>query len=288
MENNKIGLVGTGSMGTAIGKLLIRSGYTLIVWNRTESKTAHLEAAGARVAKNVAELIRNSETVIICVADYDVSNNIMEPVLNMSHLKNKTIIQLSTGTPKDAAEHAAKYDSAGANYLDGAIMSTPSQMGSSEAVILIAGDEGVFQYQKEMLNVVAPNTLYQGTKESLAAAWDLALLSYFFSALIGATHAARIAAVEGIDIIELGKTLQAWSPVVGSIVKESVDVIPTGKFGQSESTVNTCYISSELILRHARQSGISTTYPGFAFQVFANAMERGLGSEDGVAIFKTM
>ncbi len=284
----EIGLIGTGSMGTALGKLLLRAGYTLTVWNRTRSKASRLEAAGATVAKNVAELVRECSTVIICVADYDVSNSIMDPVLDISHLKHKTVIQLSTGTPKDAAEQASKYASAGSRYLDGAIMSTPTQMGSHEAVILIAGDEGVYEQQMEMLNILAPNTFYKGTKGSLAAAWDLALLSYFFSALIGATHAARIAAAEGIDLADLANTIQEWSPVAGSIVKESIDVIGTGTFGESESSVRTCYISTELILRHATQSGISTTFPGFALDVFEKAMKSGFASEDGVAIFKTL
>jgi 3-hydroxyisobutyrate dehydrogenase-like beta-hydroxyacid dehydrogenase len=244
--------------------------------------------AGARVAQNVAELVRECQTVLICVADYDVSNDIMEPVLDSSHFQHKTVIELSTGTPTDAAAHAVRYASAGAYYLDGAIMSTPTQMGSSEAVILIAGDEDVFGHHREMLKVLAPDTIYKGTKESLAAAWDIALLSYFFSALIGATHAARIAAAEGIPIAELGATIKAWSTTVGSIIKESIDVIATGEFGGGESTVRTCYISSELILRHAKQSGTSTTFPRFAFEVFETAMKSGLADEDGVAIFKTL
>jgi len=53
----KIGLVGTGMLGEAVGLHLLESGHSLTAYNRTKSKTVNLEKNGAAIAgtpKNVA------------------------------------------------------------------------------------------------------------------------------------------------------------------------------------------------------------------------------------------
>jgi len=43
----KIGIAGTGRMGTAIAQRLLNVGHEVTVWNRTVEKTQALAAAGA-------------------------------------------------------------------------------------------------------------------------------------------------------------------------------------------------------------------------------------------------
>ena len=73
----KIGLVGTGMLGEAVGLHLLESGHSLTAYNRTKSKTSNLEKNGATIAdtpKNVAE---SSELVITCVKDADAVEQIL-------------------------------------------------------------------------------------------------------------------------------------------------------------------------------------------------------------------
>lgn len=289
MKQMNIGLIGTGSMGTALGKLLIKAGYRVSAWNRTSAKAIQLKDAGALVEEDLISLLRKSDFIIICVADYQSSYAILKSIqFTAGELSGKTFIQLSTGTPEDARAFKDWIRPTGVSYLDGAIMSTPSQMGTEEAMMLIAGDKITFEKHSNVLQTLAPNTRYMGAGISLASAWDLALLSYFFSSMIGLAHAAKIAKAEGIEISELGSSILEWSPGFGAIMKDAADMIATGSFENTESTVKTCFISSELIQRHAEQAGISMKYPEFATNIFATAMRSGMANEDGVAIFKTL
>ena len=45
----KIGLIGTGMLGNAVGLHLIESGQKLFVYNRTKDKTLELEEKGAEI-----------------------------------------------------------------------------------------------------------------------------------------------------------------------------------------------------------------------------------------------
>jgi 3-hydroxyisobutyrate dehydrogenase-like beta-hydroxyacid dehydrogenase len=284
----KISLIGTGSMGTALAKLLLKSGYSVTAWNRTISKAEILLQDGIIVAPTVKDAILESHIIIICVADYATTDKILKIAEVENVLKNTTIIQLSTGTPNDAKASAAWAKTIKAEYLDGAIMVTPSQMGHSEALMLLSGSEASFKKHETILKTLAPNTLYLGEGAGVASSLDLALLSYFFSALIGFSHAALICKKEGIDIGLLGTFTQNWSPAMGTIMKRVSDIIQSDNYLATESTINTCYVAMELIKRHAEEVQISDTYPKFATEIFKKAMQAGFSNEDGAAILKVL
>src|ERR1700675_2250824 len=65
----KIGIAGTGRMGTAIAQRLMNLGHELIVWNRTAAKTQPLAAAGAKIAATPFQLASSSEAVITILTD---------------------------------------------------------------------------------------------------------------------------------------------------------------------------------------------------------------------------
>ncbi len=65
----KIGIAGTGKMGTAIGERLMAEGEALVVWNRTSERTRPLADAGAAVAASPVELARAADIVIVIVTD---------------------------------------------------------------------------------------------------------------------------------------------------------------------------------------------------------------------------
>jgi len=60
----KIGIAGTGRMGSAIAQRLIECRHDVTVWNRSPDKTKASQAIGARVAATAAELTTGCETVI--------------------------------------------------------------------------------------------------------------------------------------------------------------------------------------------------------------------------------
>ena len=64
-----IGFIGLGHMGRAMASTLLRAGYTLTVYNRTRTKAADLEQAGARVASSPKEAARDADVVITMLSD---------------------------------------------------------------------------------------------------------------------------------------------------------------------------------------------------------------------------
>ena len=54
-------------MGAGMSKNLLKAGYEVTVWNRTESKTKPVVDVGAKLAKSPKEVAEKSEVVISIV-----------------------------------------------------------------------------------------------------------------------------------------------------------------------------------------------------------------------------
>ena len=65
----KIGIAGTGRMGTAIGGHLAELGHEVHAWNRSAEKAKPLAAKGAKVASTAAELTGRCEAILTLLTD---------------------------------------------------------------------------------------------------------------------------------------------------------------------------------------------------------------------------
>ena len=65
----KIGICGTGKMGSEITKRLLECNQDITIWNRTKNKTIELIKHGAKSAQNISELIDNSDVIIIIMGN---------------------------------------------------------------------------------------------------------------------------------------------------------------------------------------------------------------------------
>ena len=65
----KIGICGTGKMGSEIAKRLIDCKQEVTVWNRTKSKAELLISDGANIAVNIPELVKNNDIIFNIMGD---------------------------------------------------------------------------------------------------------------------------------------------------------------------------------------------------------------------------
>src|SRR6202049_2572138 len=97
----KIGVVGTGRMGSSIAQRVISVGHEVGVWNRNSAKAKPLIDAGAKLFASPAELVKGCEVVIVMLlndaateAVYRGPNGVLK-----STLSGKLVIDMSTVRP---------------------------------------------------------------------------------------------------------------------------------------------------------------------------------------------
>src|SRR3954453_1392965 len=97
----KIGVCGTGRMGSSIAQRLMAVGHEVGVWNRNAEKTKPLSAAGAQSFASPAELAQGCEAVVVMLLNDSASEAVYRgPNGSLSaDLTGKRVVDMSTARP---------------------------------------------------------------------------------------------------------------------------------------------------------------------------------------------
>ncbi|MDY8025912.1 NAD(P)-dependent oxidoreductase [Paenibacillus polymyxa] len=286
--NNSVSVIGLGPMGLAIAHVLLQKGYRVTVWNRTSEKAELIVKTGAILAPNAAAAISASAVSIICVSDYAASYSILNTDEVKTALAGRILIQLSTGSPQQARDHEVWTQTYQAEYIEGAIVASPTQMGQPEATLFSSGSPSAFQKCELLLKSVAGNVLYLGEQVSAASTTDLAFLSYLFGSYLGFFHAVRILESDNLRVDNFGAMIAQIAPVIGGVMKYEGELIQGGVYDKPQSSVNMSITTVHLLMEQARESGINNEFPVFAQGLFKKALDAGYGEEEVCALIKVL
>ena len=151
-----VGLIGLGLMGKPMGANLLKSGFPLIVWNRTASRADSLVKDGAKLAANPREVASQVDVLITIVSDPPA----LEEVLwgkdgALDALRRGSIyIDSSTVSPDLERRVAKACADRGVDFLDAPVTGGDWGAAKGELVFMIGGDEQVFERAKPVLEVL--------------------------------------------------------------------------------------------------------------------------------------
>lgn len=277
--------VGLGLMGSALARALLAAGHNVTVWNRSPGRANSLVALGAQEAQFFAEALAASPIVVICIDNYASARALLEPEGKTGHLAGRTVVSLTTGTPREAEELSAWVEAQGANYLDGAILAGPNEIGSSTGDILISGDPVAWEVAKPYLTCLAGKVRHVGQQVGAAAGLDFAWLTMSFVQFIGVAHAANICRAQGID-------LQAFMDIFRADIDTETcrlaGMIKDADYDHPTATLQVWGAALGHIQEQARDAGIPSDIPDFIAGYFQRAIGMGLGQQEAIAIYKTL
>ncbi|HEY1199580.1 MAG TPA: NAD(P)-binding domain-containing protein [Niastella sp.] len=288
MTSKSVTVIGLGAMGSALANALLAKQFKVTVWNRNKTKAASLASKGAVVAESITDAIKASPLLLVCVSDYKATIKIFAEAGVKELLAARTIVQLSTGTPKEARELDAWAKQNGANCLNGDILAWPRQIGTNEATITISGNNEIFSQHVTELNGLAGNINFVGEEPGTSAVLFSAVMAYLAGNWIGFCHGALICENEGFRPDAFGELIHNISPILATESKHMGQVIQNNKFTDPESTINTTGLDLHLLVQQAEEAGISKELPQFAANIFQRAIDAGFGQEEHAAIIKVM
>ena len=184
-NGQSISVIGLGSMGSALAETLLKSDFNVSVWNRTLLKSKKLENQGAKIYSSPNDAFNNSQFIIASLSNYEAWNNIINSNQIDMDLSGKTIIQLTTGSIEEVIALSDWVKKHNGNLLEGIISCFPSQIGTVESLILLAGNNKSINNCKNIISVLSPK--YKNLGDNLIAPTVLsrAFLSGVLGGLIG-------------------------------------------------------------------------------------------------------
>jgi 3-hydroxyisobutyrate dehydrogenase-like beta-hydroxyacid dehydrogenase len=198
----RVTVVGTGAIGSAVTHRLLTGGREVTVWNRTAARSAELVEAGAVRAETLAEAASSSELIVLTLTDYAA---VQECLAQLHELSGRTIVAMCTGTADNARAAAQHVISAGGRYLDAGIQASPEMIGTAAATILYSGSPEAFKEHLSTLELLS-TPRFVGDPPDAAAIWDLALFGVWYDAQLGLLRALHAVGPAGIDVAEFGET----------------------------------------------------------------------------------
>lgn len=149
----RIGIVGTGRMGTAFAQRLVETGHEVTVWNRTPERTSKAAEASARVADSLADLVASSDVIITSLTDRKALDAVLDGMAGVD-LAGKLVIEMSTLLPDDEEEVAQRVRAAGAGFVDCPVGGTVAPALKGALLGLAGGDPADFDRARPVLEAL--------------------------------------------------------------------------------------------------------------------------------------
>ncbi len=159
----QVGFIGLGIMGTPMATHLLKAGHKLYL--RDVGKVSpDLVTAGGLVCASGAEVARNVDIVIIMVPDTpDVGNVLFGPDGVASGLsKGKTVVDMSSISPIETKEYAAKINALGCDYLDAPVSGGEVGAKAASLTIMVGGPQAAFDRVKPLFELMGKNITLVG------------------------------------------------------------------------------------------------------------------------------
>ncbi|MGW2175454.1 NAD(P)-dependent oxidoreductase [Streptomyces sp. NPDC001705] len=252
-------VLGLGPMGRALAGAFLDAGLRTTVWNRTPGRDGDLAARGAAVAASAEEAVAASPLTVVCVVNYDASDAVLRQEPVTAALKGRTVVNLSADTPeraRDTAEWAGRH---GVRYLDGAIMTPTPAIGTDDAVFLYSGTEELYREHRPVLAALGGSHTHLGEDAGRAAAYDVALLDIFWTAMAGYAHALAVARAEGVTGAELAPFAHGIAAILPPLFTEFAADTDAGTYSGELNPITSAVSTMAHIVHASEAHGIDAS-----------------------------
>ncbi|GAA0835793.1 NAD(P)-dependent oxidoreductase [Streptosporangium amethystogenes subsp. fukuiense] len=287
-EQSAVTVLGLGPMGQALAGAFLDAGLRTTVWNRTPGKERELVERGAVGARSPEEAVAASTLTVVCVVNYDAADAIVRRDAVTDALKGRTVVNLTADTPgraRDTATWAAEH---GIGYLDGAIMTPTTTIGTPAAVFLHSGPGELYREHRSVLDALGGTHTHLGEEIGRAAAYDIALLDIFWTAMAGYAHALAMAMAEGVTARELAPFAKGIGAILPPIFEQAAEEVDSGRFSGEDNPITSAVSSMAHIVHTSEAHGIDASVMRAAEGLARRAIGRGHGTDGFLRIIEIM
>jgi 3-hydroxyisobutyrate dehydrogenase-like beta-hydroxyacid dehydrogenase len=254
--DSDISVLGTGNMGTACVRALLRRHKRVTVWNRTPSKVTSLAKDGAQIAATAWEAIGASPLSVMAVLDHSAALPILDDADVRKSLLDRTILQTTTGRPNELELQRDLVNRCGGRFLGGSIFTFPRGIGRPHVIGICAGDAAAFEEHREMLRGIA-NFQYLGLDLAAAVGASMTLGAMMMGTMALFYETTAVARHFGLSLdayFALNKL--AWEETWTSLCDGALR-IATGEFDGSQAPVDMIVSGMPDFLATLKESGVS-------------------------------
>ncbi|MER5460015.1 NAD(P)-dependent oxidoreductase [Streptomyces sp. NPDC002668] len=277
-----VAVLGTGIMGAAMARNLLRAGLPVRVWNRTRAKAEALEADGAYGAASPADAVTGADVVLTMLSD---GPTVLATMREASPGPAPGTVWAQAATVGDAAtaELADFARQRGLVFVDAPVLGTRQPAEAGELLVLAAGPDTARAVLTPVFEAVGRRTTWVDDDGSTGAASRLKLvLNSWVGALTHATgEVIALAQALGVDPQSVLDSV-AGGPLDNGYLRAKAKAILAGDYTPN-FTVTNALKDARLIVEAGERSGVRLDVARAGVARFERLVDRGLGEYDMAA-----
>jgi 3-hydroxyisobutyrate dehydrogenase-like beta-hydroxyacid dehydrogenase len=267
-----VSVIGVGAMGAAITRVFRTSGHAVTCWNRSTQKMEPLVAEGALRATTVADAVAASPVIVACVDSYARTRDLLGAGDVADCLAGRTLLEVATDTSQQARITESWAAAHGARFLPCMVYTFPPYVGSASALIMVAGQQAVFEAHRPLIDCLGGDVRYLGGDVGAVGAATNALNASHLATIMGAVQAAALCEAEGVGVDVLGSLLGERNPAT-AVLK----LVLQQRYEDPGTTIRVWRDALQRMQEQCRDTGVDAGFAGLLTGLCDRAIEAGRG-----------
>uniref|UniRef100_A0A6E8W1D8 Cytokine-like nuclear factor N-PAC n=1 Tax=Anopheles coluzzii TaxID=1518534 RepID=A0A6E8W1D8_ANOCL len=280
----KFGFLGLGVMGCGIVKNLIKSGHSVVVWNRSAHKCRKFQEVGAEVADTPSDVVEMTDVTYSCVSDPQVAKDMVFGNCGVmsANLAGKGYVEMTGVDPETSNDINEAIISKGGRYLEAQIQGSKNQAEEGTLIILASGDRLLFEECQSCFEAISRNSFYLGDVGN-ATKMNLILQMISGITLAGVAEAMALADRAGLQQKDVLEVLELTN-MSSEMMLQKGNAIIKGEFPTHQALK---HMQKDLKLALSLADGLEQSLPITAAsnEVYKHAKRLGYGSHDASAVY---
>jgi 3-hydroxyisobutyrate dehydrogenase len=274
-------------MGQAMALNLVEAGHDVTVWNRTESRTHPVVAAGGVATESPQGVAEANDIVMVCVSDTpDVEVVVFGPGGIVHGIgRGSLIIDHSTISPSATKDFANRITELGGSWLDAPISGGSEGAKNATLSIMIGGAEADVERARTFLESVGTTITHvgpQGAGQLVKAVNQILVVVN----QLAVSEALLLAQAGDLDLEATLKAVE--NGAAGSWMLSNRGPQMIERDWRPGFTIDLQQKDLRLVLEAADELGVPIPGTSLVFQLYRALQTRGLGAEGNHALVKAL
>lgn len=281
-ENAKVALLGTGIMGAAMARNLLKAGMEVRAWNRSTDKAEPLAEDGATVAEDPTEAASGADFLLTMLSDADVIESVVGGGVLPALAEGAVWLQMSTVGEEGNEKLARLAAENEVVFVDAPVLGTKAPAEQGQLVVLASGPEDVRDRCEPVFDAVGGKTVWlgeagEGSRLKLVVNnWLVGLLGAL-AETIAFARATGVDPQKFLETIEGGPLGLPYAQMKGSMmIEEDYPTSFSAKLARKDAG---------LVLDAAARKGLDLTVAAAVAAHFDEAIASGHGDDDMAAVY---
>lgn len=284
-ENNvnlSVAVLGTGLIGAAVARNLVRKGFQVRAWNRSAEKAQLLASDGVEPFDHAADAVRDATIVVTVLKDGPAVSEAMTAALPGLH-EGTIWLQLSTVGGEVIDKIASFAVENGIVLYDSPVQGTRQPAEQGKLTILASGPDVGRNTAQSVFDAIGQRTIWISDKPGASSRLKLALNAFVFALTHGTAETLAIAEALGIDPALVIKAITG-GPLDSGYFQGKAAAILKGDYATSFSVENGVK-DTRLVMEALAGTGIRADLVEAGLARFQRVVAAGHGGKDIAASF---